>query len=62
MSVILRSRGKRPKTVQTNAVESVEIKDNEEPPKPAKHHKQGGDSQNEAELAARVAAIQADNQ
>ena len=62
MSVILCSRGKHPKTVQTNAVESVEIKDDDEPPKPAKHRKQGGNSQNEAELAARVAAIQADNQ
>ena len=36
MSVILHSRGKRPKTVQTNAVESVELKDDDEPPKPAK--------------------------
>ena len=62
MSVILRSRGKRPKMVQTNAVESVELKEDDEPPKPAKRRKQGGNSQNEAELAARVAAIQADNQ
>ena len=33
MSLILRSRAKRPKTVQTNAVESVEIKEDDEPPK-----------------------------
>ena len=62
MSVILRSRVKRPKTVQTNAVDSIEIKEEDEPPKPAKHRKQGGNSQNDAELIARVAAVQADNQ
>ena len=57
MSVILHSRAKHPKTVQTNVVESVEIKEDDEPSKPAKCRKQGGNSQNEAELAARVAAI-----
>ena len=62
MLVILRSRGKRPKTVQTNAVDSVEIIGEDEPPKPAKCHKQGGNTQNDAQLLARVAAVQADNQ
>ena len=62
MSVILHSRAKCPKTVQTNAVDSVEIKEDDEPPKPAKRRKQEGNSQNDAEFIARVAAIQADNQ
>ena len=62
MSIILRSRGKCPKTVQTNAVDSVEIKGEDEEPKPAKRRKQGGKTQGDLELNARVAAVQADNQ
>ena len=40
----------------------LKLKSDDEPPKPAKRCKQGGNSQNDAELIARVAAIQADNQ
>ena len=61
MSVILRSRVKRPKTVNTNAVDNIYVQD-EEPPKPAKRRKQEGDSQSQAELLAKVAAVQANNQ
>ena len=61
MSVILRSRVKRPKTVNTNAVDNIYVQD-EEPPKPAKQRKQEGDSQSQAELIAKVAAVQANNQ
>ena len=61
MSVILQSRGKHPKTVNTNAVDNIDVQE-EEAPKPAKCRKQGGDSQSQADLIARVAAVQANNQ
>ena len=62
MSMILRSRAKRPKTVHVNAVDNVEIGEEGEPPKPAKCRKQGGNNQNELDIIARVAAVQAENQ
>ena len=62
MSMILRSRAKCPKTVHVNAVDNVEIGKEDEPPKPAKRHKQGGNNHNESDIIARVAAVQAENQ
>ena len=44
MSMIFQSRAKHPKTVHVNAVDNVEIEGEDEPPKPAKHHKQGGNN------------------
>ena len=61
MSVILHSRVKRPKTVNTHTVDNIYVQD-EEPPKSAKRRKQEGDSQSQAELIAKVAAVQANNQ
>ena len=43
-------------------MDNVEITEEDEPPKPAKHHKQGGNNQNESDIIARVAAVQAENQ
>ena len=60
--MILRSRAKHPKTVHVNAVDNAEITGEDEPPKPAKRHKQGGNNQCELDIIARVAAVQAENQ
>ena len=61
MSVILRSRGKRPKTVQTNAVDCVGVKGEDGPPKPSKRRKTGGDTERDDKLKAMVATVLEDN-
>ena len=45
-----------------NAVDNVEIGGEDEPPKPAMRRDQGGNNQNESDIIARVAAVQAENQ
>ena len=45
-----------------NAVDNVEMTGEDEPPKPAKRHRQGGNNQCEFDIIARVAAVQAENQ
>ena len=60
--MILQSRAKHPKTVHVNAVDNIEITGEDEPPKPAKRCKQGGNNQNKSDIMARVAAVQVENQ